>query len=242
MYLLSIDSDGQPFLTPSRELGDQDYAVLSHTWEANQKEVTFKDILEKSGPKKTGYRKIEFSWRQANLDGLQYFWIDSCCIDRSSSAELSKAINSMFRWYRNAKKCYVYLTDVSTAEGAERNTWEMAFRHSRWFNRGWTLQELLAPRVVEFFSREGQRLGDKETLATLLHEVTKIPILALQGINLNRYDAEEKLRWAAKRETTEPEDKAYSLLGLFNVFIAPLYGEGQKHALHRLKEAIEQGT
>lgn len=242
MHLLSFDSNGRPCLTPSSELEAPQYAVLSHTWEAPKDEMTFKDILENSGREKRGYRKVEFCGNQARTDGLKYFWIDTCCIDKSSSAELSKAINSMFKWYRNAKKCYIYLTDVSMTSDADRDSWEPAFLKSRWFARGWTLQELLAPRVVEFFSREGQKLGDKKTLLKLLHEATDIPLLVLQGIDFRQYPVEEKFRWAAKRNTTEPEDKAYSLLGIFEVFIPPIYGEGEKHARRRLQEAIEEAA
>jgi len=242
MHLLSFDSNGQPCLTPFSEHEAPQYAVLSHTWQAPKHEITFKEISENSGKEKAGYRKVEFCRNQAQIDGLNYFWIDTCCIDKSSSAELSKAINSMFKWYRNAKKCYVYLTDVSTTSGADCDSWEPAFLKSRWFSRSWTLQELLAPRVVEFFSREGQKLGDKKILQKLLHEATDIPLLVLQGINFREYPVEEKFRWAARRYTTEPEDRAYSLLGIFELFIPPIYGEGEKHARCRLQEAIEEAA
>ncbi len=92
------------------------YAVLSHTWEANNQEVTYRDLVDVVANSKLGYTKIQFCGRQARLDGLEYFWVDSCCIDKSSSAELAEAINSMFRWYQNATKCYVYLSDVPTAD------------------------------------------------------------------------------------------------------------------------------
>ncbi|KIM95395.1 hypothetical protein OIDMADRAFT_134334, partial [Oidiodendron maius Zn] len=123
---------------------------------------------------KAGWRKIQFCVKQAAADGLEYFWVDTCCIDKSDPAELSKAINSMFRWYRNVKKCYVYLADVSSM-------WDVAFWSSKWFNRGWTLQELIVPVIVEFFSQEHKLLGDKKSLETLIHEITQIPIQALRG-------------------------------------------------------------
>jgi hypothetical protein len=239
MRLLSFDSNDQPCLTPFSELEAPQYAVLSHTWGPSSGEITFAEILGNSGREKAGYRKIEFCRNQAQAEGIKHFWIDTCCIDKSSSAELSKAINSMFALFRNAKKCFVYLADVSMTPGAEHDSWEPEFRRSRWFSRGWTLQELLAPRVVEFFSREGQKLGDKKTLAKLLHEVTDIPLLALQGLDLGHFPIQERFRWAAKRHTTEPEDKAYSLLGIFKVFIPPIYGEGEMYARRRLQEAIE---
>ena len=124
------------------------YAILSHTWGADGEEVTFKDLMEGSGKneashkKKAGYKKIEFCKKQAASDNLQHFWVDTCCIDKSSSTELSEAINSMFRWYQKASKCYVYLSDVSTTYRPLK--WEASFRGSRWFSRGWTLQELIA--------------------------------------------------------------------------------------------------
>ena len=170
MRLLERNSAGQLSLTKDL-IGDDipQYAILSHTWGAE--EVTFGDLIDGTGKSKAGYDKIRFCAQQAANDGLQYFWVDTCCIDKSSSAELQEAINSMFRWYQNAAKCYVYLSDVSirkrkASDWSSDYTWESAFRSSRWFTRGWTLQELLAPGPdsVEFFSQEGDRLGDKRTL------------------------------------------------------------------------------
>lgn len=124
------------------------YAILSHTW--GSQEVTFKDFADGAGKDKTGYDKIRFCGEQAKRDKLQYFWVDTCCIDKSNAVELQEAINSMFRWYQCAAKCYVYLSDVSTAKRKASDLgllpWESAFRASRWFTRGWTLQELLAPK------------------------------------------------------------------------------------------------
>jgi len=181
------------------EIDAPPYAVLSHTWQTSDQEVSFQDIMEESGRAKSGYHKVEFCGMQAHMDGLEYFWIDSCCIDRSSGAELTKAINSMFRWYRNAQKCYVYLADVSITAGVGYDSWESAFRESRWFTRGWTVQELLAPKIVEFFSRERQQLGDRKTLERLIHEVTKVPFGALRGNPLSQFSVEEKFLWADKR-------------------------------------------
>jgi len=133
------------------------YAILSHTWAADSDEVTFKDLMEGTGKNKAGYDKIRFCAKQAASDSLQYFWVDTCCIDKSSSAELTEAINSMFRWYRNATKCYVYLSDVPAREhdASDHNsplTWEVSLMRSRWFTRGWTLQELIAPASVSVVS------------------------------------------------------------------------------------------
>jgi hypothetical protein len=167
-----------------------------------------------------------------------------CCIDKSSSTELTEAINSMFRWYKNASKCYVYLSDVSKSGHAtdvqsSPATWEAAFRKSRWFRRGWTLQELIAPASVEFFSREGNRLGSKRSLEQHIHDITGIPIRALRGEFLKGFEVEERLSWAKHRETKRQEDKAYSLLGIFDIQMPLLYGEGREKALVRLRKEID---
>ncbi|KAF2468277.1 HET-domain-containing protein, partial [Lindgomyces ingoldianus] len=161
------------------------------------------------------------------------------CINKLTSNELSTAINSMFRWYQRATKCYVYLSDVHVPEEvtdaqAFRITWIEAFRRSRWFTRGWTLQELIAPAQVEFFSRDGKKLGSKISLEKEVCEVTKIPIAALRGQSLGEFSFKERISWAAKRTTTVKEDKAYCLLGVFGVFMPLIYGEGEEHALSRL--------
>src|SRR5436190_2025421 len=164
MRLLERNNSSQFSLT--QDFGDDipQYAILSHTWGADTDEVTFEDMTNGTGKNKPGYEKIRFCGEQARQDGLQYFWIDTCCINKKNYAELSRTINSMFRWYRNATRCYVYLPDVSTMKGkrygSSKDTWETDFRESKWFTRGWTLQELLAPASVEFFSRERKRLGD----------------------------------------------------------------------------------
>ncbi|KAF2185934.1 HET-domain-containing protein, partial [Zopfia rhizophila CBS 207.26] len=168
---------------------------------------------------------------------------DPVCIDKSSSAELSEAINSMFRWYHDAAKCYVYLSDVSIGGSvgndlSSQRTWKPAFQHSRWFTRGWTLQELLAPTSVEFFSVEGERLGDKNSMVQEIHEITGISAQALQGTLLSRFRIDERMSWTARRETKREEDAAYSLLGIFDIHMPLLYGEGRKKALTRLQKEI----
>jgi Heterokaryon incompatibility protein (HET) len=245
MHLLKIDSDGTLSLT--KFIGDKipRYAVLSHTWEAENQEVTFKDITDGSVSSKAGYRKIHFCGEQANRDGLQYFWVDSCCIDKSSSADLAEAINSMFRWYENAAQCYVYLSDVSTSDidqyaQSSQLPYESAFRQSRWFTRGWTLQELLAPSLVEFFSHDGKRLGDKKLLEVQIHEITGIAVQALRGSPLSQFSVAERMSWAAKRKTTIAEDKAYCLLGIFDIYLPLIYGEGMKNAFIRLQDEIDR--
>jgi hypothetical protein len=170
--------------------------------------------------------------------------VDTCYIDKSDPAELSKAINSMFRWYRNAKKCYVYLADVSTPGNnadiqAQQSTWEEAFRSSKWFTRGWTLQELIAPAVVEFYSKEDKLLGDKESLEKPIHEITQIPVQALRGNSFSDFSIAERKGWAAERQTTEEEDIVYCLLGLCEVSMPAIYGEGKEVVLKRLEMTIK---
>jgi hypothetical protein len=248
MRLLHFDQSGVLCLTKDlseEELSSHPYAILSHTWDTEDKEMTFADLSQGSTHTEVKYEKLRFCGKQAAHDGLHYFWVDTCCIDKSSSAELSEAITSMFRWYSDAVKCYVYLRDVSTGNFESTNTsarsWESAFRHSRWFERGWTLQELLAPRSVEFFDSHGTRLGDKESLVQVLHEVTKIPLRALRNTPLDEFSVDERMSWAKDRQTKRGEDKAYSLLGLFGVSMAPIYGEGVDRAFERLQRKIQGG-
>jgi hypothetical protein len=198
-----------------------------------------------TGKEKAGYDKIRFCVGKAAENGLQYSWVDTCCIDKSTSDELSAAINSMFRWYQRASKCYVYLSDVRVPDEvvdvqAFRITWEDAFRRSRWFTRGWTLQELLAPATVEFFCKEGKRLGSRISLEQEIYEITEIPVEALRGQRLSDFSIEERMRWVGKRETTIKEDKSYCLLGIFGVFMPLIYGEGEAYASLRLREEVQK--
>ena len=247
MRLLKRNNTGEFSLTKDLVSDDMilpPYAILSHTWGADIEEVSLKDMMDGTGMRKPGYDKIRFCGEQARCDDLQYFWIDTCCIDKSNSSELQEAINSMFRWYRNAAKCYVYLTDVSRpALGAGVGlSWESSFRKSRWFKRGWTLQELIAPASVEFFSKEGEQLGSKRSLERHVHEVTGIPVKALQGSPLSEFSVPERMLWAEDRDTTRKEDKAYSLLGIFDVHMPLIYGEGREKAFKRLREEIDKAS
>jgi hypothetical protein len=245
MRLLNFDSCGELSLTKDLSEDVPKYAILSHTWEADDDEVNFNNLKDGSAKSKAGYAKIQFCGEQARRDGLQYFWVDTCCIDRANHAEISQAINSMFHWYRNATRCYVYLSDVSSPPFDANNEfdpppWEPDFRKSRWFTRGWTLQELLAPRSVEFFFQERKRLGDKTSLKQQIHEITAIPKSALQGAPLSQFSVNERLSWIKRRQTKLEEDKAYSLLGIFGVYIAPIYGEGTASAFKRLLDEIDK--
>ena len=209
------------------------YAILSHRWE--DEEVTFPDLANVVGLSKKGWGKIEGCCRQAVLDDFQWVWIDSCCIDKTSSAELSEAINSMFRWYRESKVCYAYLSDAPTITGSEWNDYT-TFRDSQWFTRGWTLQELLAPPQVVFFDRDWVDIGTKGTLEKHISFTTGIK-------NISRFEESsvaQKFSWASKRQTTREEDEAYCLMGLFSVNMPALYGEGRKAFLRLQLEILKQ--
>ncbi|KAK0728901.1 hypothetical protein B0T26DRAFT_673364 [Lasiosphaeria miniovina] len=244
MRLLERDDTGGVRLTEDLPSNNKipPYAILSHTW--GDGEVLFRDLMDGTGKNKAGYAKIQFCRDQAWRDGLRFFWVDTCCIDKSDSAELQHALNSMFRWYRDAAKCYVYLADVSTCKrDADGNSkWGLDFRKCKWFTRGWTLQELIAPSIVEFFSRERERLGDKKSLEKEIHDRTGIPLRALQGNPLSDFSVDERKAWIEKRETKYEEDKVYSLFGIFDVHIPVVYGEGKEKAFDRLQEKIDKNS
>ncbi|TGO14098.1 hypothetical protein BTUL_0058g00230 [Botrytis tulipae] len=244
MHLLECNSEGQFILVGNIDDNKfPEYAILSHTWGAETDELTFQDLLNGTGQGKSGYRKLQFCGEQAKRDGLQYFWVDTCCIDKSSSAELQEAINSMFRWYQNTTKCYVYLSDVSTKIcNQTSSSWQPTFRNSRWFTRGWTLQELIAPRSVDFFCSDGMLLGDKRSLQHLINEVTGIHTSALHGQNLSNFSIDERMSWAKNRETKREEDMAYCLLGIFDVHMPLIYGERSESSFRRLTEEIGKHT
>ena len=180
--------------------------------------------------------KVREACRVAREAGYDYLWIDSCCIDKASSSELSEAINSMYLWYSRAKVCYAYLADVPSVEDLDAD--KSAFRSSRWFKRGWTLQELIAPLSVTFLAMDWKEIGAKHSLACLVEDITSIPQEALLHMrSLDEFSVAQRLSWAARRETTREEDRAYSLLGIFDINMPTLYGEGTR-AFRRLQEEI----
>lgn len=256
---------GAIHLTDDLHSGIPPYAILSHRWGPD--EVTLQEFNDGTGLGKSGYHKIRFCGEQAWRDGLSYFWVDTCCIDKKNAVELQAAIISMFRWYHDAKRCYVYLDDVSypTAQSAEPSEaverppkkrrkheedtavpteppWHSAFRKSRWFTRGWTLQEILAPTSVEFFSRESTLLGNKSSLERSICDITRIPIEALRNCPLSDFSVSDRSCWMDCRETMLEEDKAYAMLGIFNVQMPLLYGEGYAEASRRLRREVSQAT
>jgi hypothetical protein len=213
------------------------YAILSHVWD--KEEISFQDIHRplKQIQSLKGFQKIRFCTKQAKDDGLSYCWIDTCCIDKSSSAQLTESINSMFQWYRLAEVCYAYLSDVIGTSLMMLDN-ENAFHCSKWFTRGWTLQELIAPKDVVFRNSSWDYIGRKSIdLASILSTVTGVPLSILNGADLSTASIAQRFSWAAKRETTRVEDLAYCLMGLFNVHMPMLYGEGM-NAFRRLQEEI----
>lgn len=203
------------------------YAILSHTWD--REEVSFYDIKSGLAENKKGFQKINNCCATALDDGFKYTWIDTCCIDKASSAELSEAINSMYRWYQESEICYVYLADVES---------ECDISSSRWFTRGWTLQELIAPPRMKFMNKEWKELGTKQYMQGVLSEITGIPSDILTGSkDLESISIAQRMSWAARRFTTRIEDQAYSLLGIFGINMPLIYGEG-KRSFVRLQEEI----
>ncbi|KAI0424157.1 HET-domain-containing protein [Xylaria sp. FL1042] len=187
------------------------YAILSHTW--GEEEVSFKDMTKGRALGMKGYDKIKACCRQAQLHCLEYVWIDACCIDKRSSAELSESINSMYRWYKEAQICYAYLEDVTWSFGSQLDDTTVnqglpdSFLSSRWFSRGWTLQELISPPVLVFYSSEWSEIGSKNTLRNTITKITGIPRDALEGFS-GGYSVAQKMSWASKRKTTRVEDEA----------------------------------
>lgn len=213
------------------------YAILSHTWGSS--EVTFRDLSDNPGSsevaQKMGYQKLVGFCTEACRQGFEWAWADTCCIDKSSSAELSEAINSMFRWYQNAISCFVYLADWphGPSSGLDPTSWS-----SRWFTRAWTLQELLAPRNVLFYSSAWVEIGSKKTLAPQISQVASIDVdVLLNKRSVREFSVAQRMSWAARRQATRREDIAYSLLGIFGIHMPLLYGEGDT-AFARLQQEI----
>ena len=205
-------------------------------------------VKEEDLLKRQGYAKIVNAAKEARDLGYSYLWVDTCCIDKSSSAELQEAINSMFRWYSNAEVCIVYLEDVlppNAAPGEYRTASEIvksAFDSSRWTKRGWTLQELVAPVICRFYLGDWRLLGEKEEFLQEISAATGIPVFVLEDRHsLSEVSVAERMSWAAHRQTTRVEDQAYCLLGLFSIHMPLLYGEGSK-AFIRLQEEILKTT
>lgn len=220
------------------------YAILSHTW--GEEEVSFKEMADLTTldiHRREGHCKIDMACRVAASEGegYEYIWIDTCCIDKSSSAELTEAINSMYNWYSRAEVCYVYFYDLTMADSEAvdpplKTRKDLA--KCKWYFRGWTLQELIAPKNITFFDKDWVRVGCKQSLVKELSAITKISEAILQHRqDLSTVSVAQKMSWAAHRHTTRVEDAAYCLLGIFSVHLPLIYGEKHR-AFRRLQEAI----
>lgn len=235
------------------------YAILSHTWDTD--EVTLQD-MQGFGAKflstasriniltaKQGLEKVLDAAKLAALEGYDWIWIDTCCIDKASSSELSEAINSMYRWYQGSEICFVYLADAKLGDkelqALSDESLIQLIKDSRWITRGWTLQELIAPRSVSFYSKDWKFIGksNEDRIVRLLAEATGIEIGVLSGdIATQEVSVANRMRWASGRKTTRQEDMAYCLMGLFSVNMPLLYGEGGARAFIRLQVEILQAT
>jgi len=220
------------------------YAILSHTW--GKEEISFKEMADLTNVDihKEGYRKIDMACQVAAANGYEHIWIDTCCIDKSSSAELTEAINSMYNWYMRAEVCYVYFYDLMMAPTLDGEGDDPALKtredlaKCKWFFRGWTLQELIAPRNIIFFDKDWETVGCKQSLVHELSTITNISETILQHKqDLSSVSVAQKMSWAAHRHTTRVEDTAYCLLGIFGVHLHFIYGEKDR-AFRRLQEAI----
>ncbi|PSN70380.1 HET-domain-containing protein, partial [Corynespora cassiicola Philippines] len=215
------------------------YMILSHRW--REEEILFSHMsnADKSTARnRTGFVKLEESCRIALQMGLEYVWIDTCCIDKSSSAELSEAINSMYAYYAKSEICFAYLDDVPYYPEDD-----LPLLNSVWFSRGWTLQELIAPEEIYFYSAGWKKLGSKySTRKSLIIASGVVEEVLLDPNSLKEFSVAEKMSWAADRVTTRPEDQAYSLMGIFDVNMPPLYGEGREKAFRRLQLEIMNTT
>ncbi|KAK5087222.1 hypothetical protein LTR05_004393 [Lithohypha guttulata] len=221
------------------------YATLSHRWQTRDQEVSYHDFLSGAKRNTSGWAKIVEYCRVALLHDLRYCWIDTCCINKESSAEESRSINSMFTWYERSRKAFVYLDDahcedISTIHSLRG---EEDFAASQWFTRGWTLQELIAPSNMTFFNSRWEAIGTKYSLAELISRITNIPTDVLRGERSHlSCSVAQRMFWIGDRVTTVIEDQAYSLLGLFNVNMPLIYGEGEKAFMRLQEEIIQRST
>ncbi|KAE8448080.1 hypothetical protein EG329_009845 [Mollisiaceae sp. DMI_Dod_QoI] len=241
MWLLNTTSLQLEYFNSSE---DRCYAALSHTW--GDGEVSFQDMADLGqARRKDGFSKIEWTCRLASERGLSYAWVDTCRIDKTSSAELSEAINSMFKWYKDSNVCFALLSDLPPSSSRISSTLKIStneFRRCRWFTRGWTLQELIAPEIVEFYDQKWTLRGDKSSSQSELFEITGIDLEVLADSDkLTSIPVARRMSWASMRQTTRVEDLAYCLFGIFDVNLPLIYGEGLK-AFIRLQEGIIRET
>ncbi|TBU31558.1 heterokaryon incompatibility protein-domain-containing protein [Dichomitus squalens] len=247
MWLLSTERAELRYFSDPEQV-PEGYAILSHVWDA--KEASFQDLEELRQtcaitgtiPRDHAPDKVRQCCVVAERHGHLWIWNDTCCINKSSSSELSEALNSMFRYYSLAKVCYAYLRDVPTSDAETLRQEHSAFRTSRWHIRGWTLQELIAPAFLIFLSEDWEILGTKMEMSDVLEEITSVPATVLKMEKpISDVSVACRMAWAAKRQTTRVEDEAYCLMGIFSINMTTLYGEG-RHAFQRLQEEIMRSS
>lgn len=207
------------------------YAILSHRWGADKHEVSFEDVrLSTDFSDKKGFHKLKGFYKAASSANCRYGWVDTCCINKGDLSELNEAINSMYQWYQGSKICITYLEDV----------YQEQLTNSVWFDRGWTLQELISPKDITFFNHDWNILGTKSELIADLSRKTRIPEGILSHkVKLSTCSVAQRMSWGANRATTRVEDRAYSLMGLFDINMPMIYGEREK-AFLRLQHNIIQ--
>lgn len=228
MRLLNVNS--YEFSEYPDERHTPPYGILSHRWQDG--EVSYQDMLSGKAEIKKGYTKLKDFCQNCKADDYDFAWIDTCCIDKTDSTELAEAITSMYRWYQKSAKCYVYLYDIDQDDSG-------SIFHSRWFSRSWTLQELVAPQNVHFYDRAWVYCGDKIQHDYEISKRCKIPVEVLHGKDPRKYSTMQRMSWSFGRTTTRAEDRAYSLLGLFDIAMPIQYGEGMR-AFTRLQEEIKK--
>ena len=218
-----------------------EYAILSHRW--GDEEVSFQDLQAGLGKGKRGLKKIERFCHNARSRGFDWCWVDTCGIDKTSSAELSESINSMYNWYRDSTVCFVYLQDIHAMVHPDGSYTFPEFNRSTWFTRGWTLQEFIAPYNVEFYSSEWIYIGDKISMAQELSIFTGIDEDVLLGsLSPRLVSTAKRMSWASHRKTSRKEDIAYCLLGLFDIHMPLLYGEGDRAFIRLQEELLKQSS
>ncbi|KJA19370.1 hypothetical protein HYPSUDRAFT_1095940, partial [Hypholoma sublateritium FD-334 SS-4] len=217
------------------------YAILSHTW-ISSGEITYSEWRNPTAPldkHSPGYDKLAQFCKVAAKRGLRLGWMDTVCINKESSTELDESIRSMFKWYRRADVCIAYLAETITLDDVKQD---------KWFTRGWTLQELLAPKFIKFFSKswialsDNPNLSDTSRTSPLLYALSNASGLSMEELSsyphIGRHPIWRKMQWAANRKVTRGEDTAYSLMGIFDISMPIGYGEGAEHAFLRLVKEI----
>ncbi|KAE9375826.1 HET-domain-containing protein [Stipitochalara longipes BDJ] len=241
MWLINTTTLQLEFFVDLYNARPRRYAILSHTWA--DEEVSFQEFQTLGSVSfKKGFKKIEMTCRLARKRGLDYACVDTCCIDKTNNVELTEAINSMFLWYKESEVCFAYLSDLQPQSVMQSHHLEEHLGRCRWFTRGWTLQELIAPQHVEILDLEWSVIGQKTSLVAEISTLTGIDKDVLLDSNrLKNIAVARKMSWAANRITTRVEDNAYCLIGIFDINMSMIYGEGHK-AFYRLQEQIVRET